>query len=372
MRKFILTCLTFSLVSCGGGGGTSAGDMPVINSQPISMSSYINAKQSPIYTLNFAEDRGQPINADAQVFFTDSQGSSNLFLARLQYSPAQIKELAQPSKYQFYRLEQDRWQAYEPKIDQLADNCLHPRRAITADFNRDGIIDIVLACQGYDAGSFSGESSRILLSKGPNHYEHRKLEDHVAFYHGASAADLNKDGASDLVMAVGHEGVRVLINDGKGNFTVNKDLIKGSARSIYSVELIDVDQDNHIDLLLGGHEWDTATSIVYGSAQNQFDLAVAKTITPIPQAGVVLDFIHHANSVYILRTGGQSHLDPNFYKGLYIQQYTPSTGVSVMLASLANWIDPRLSYTRTWLTWIRIYQGTIVSLWGQAIRLVIN
>lgn len=370
MPKFFLLCIVLGLVSCGGG----AQDTPIVQ-QPqstISTSSYINAKQNNIYTLNFAEDRGQPINADAQVFFTDSQGSSNLFLASLQYSPAQIKELALPSKYQFYRLEQNRWQAYQPKIDQLADNCLHPRKAVTADFNGDGIIDIVLACHGYDAGNFSGESSRILLSKGPNHYEHRKLEDHMAFYHGASAADLNKDGASDLIMAVGHEGIRVLINDGKGNFTVNKDLVKGTATSIYSVELIDINQDNQIDLMIGGHEWMSATRIVYGSAQGQFDLAGAKIIAPLAQAGVVLDFIHHANTIFILRTGGSDDRDPNFYKGLYLQQYTPSTGVSVTLLSVPNWQDPRLGSTRTWLTWIRIYQGAIVSLWGQAIRVLIN
>lgn len=367
MRKFILTCLTFGLVSCGGGGGSDA--IPI---KPISIdtSSYINVKNLDFHSMSFPQQSGQALRGDAQVFFTQSQGQVSLFLARLQYSArTHTPSLAPASTFEFYRLAADNWVQYNPKIDRQADNCLHPRKAITADFNLDGIVDIVVACHGYDGDNYPGEFSIILLSTGPDQYVQRAISNSKEFYHSVSAADLNQDGKSDLVFALGQRGLAVYINDGMGNFKESKDYIVGTQGTVYTVELMDVNNDSKSDLVIGGHEWETSSRLVLKQESNRFDLSSAINIVPVPGAGVVLDFVFANSKLYILRTGDPTESIGNFYKGLYLQQFSIQDRTSQLIVSDANWQDNRYTYPANWLNWVRYYDGYIVSLWGQAIKI---
>ena len=72
--------------------------------------------------------------------------------------------------------------------------CIHPRKAIVADFNGDGRPDIFVACHGYDATPFPGEANKVVLSQPNGTYVTSNASADVGFHHGAAAADLNGDG----------------------------------------------------------------------------------------------------------------------------------------------------------------------------------
>jgi hypothetical protein len=135
--------------------------------------------------------------------------------------------------------------------------CIHPRKAIVADFNADGKPDIFFACHGIDAPPFPGEAQRILLSQTDGTYTNTEVP-FVRFTHGGSAADLNGDGKPDLVLtwtnAEPNSIPYVLINVGDG--TLVEDLSRLpttlNSKAIYSAELIDTENTGHYDLLLGG------------------------------------------------------------------------------------------------------------------------
>ena len=84
-------------------------------------------------------------------------------------------------------------------------------------------------------------------------------------------------------------------NDGNGSF-----LNDGSSRApavianknYFTAELIDINDDNHLDLFVGGHEWeyDSITQIYLNPGNDNFSSVIPDNITAITNEGVVLDF----------------------------------------------------------------------------------
>ncbi len=185
--------------------------------------------------------------------------------------------------------------------------CLHPRKGVVADFNRDGIPDVFVACTGYDGGTFPGERSKLWLSDGGKGFVLSDVLD-VGYYHGAAAADVNGDGYPDLVVAniKRNPNVYFLINQKDGTFREDTGRIDGVANAgpYFSVELLDVDGDGRVDLVMGGHEQSglAPTRILYGDANGRFGAnGRADTIPTLPGRGIVLDFT-------LLREGGRRGL----------------------------------------------------------------
>lgn len=103
-----------------------------------------------------------------------------------------------------------------------------------ADFNRDGRTDVFLAGYGLEdkpaTVGFDGEHSRILLSQ-PNGRLRDMSETHlpgdpVENNHPSNMADINGDGAMDMVLQrlggivpTGGQGTALVMNDGTGRFT---------------------------------------------------------------------------------------------------------------------------------------------------------
>lgn len=132
----------------------------------------------------------------------------------------------------------------------------HPNALVTADFNGDGRDDVFIADHGYDAAPWPGGQNTLLLSTATGGFVKGNLPQMRDFSHSTSAADINGDGSVDIL--VGNMGLPMqvryfLINDGKGNFTQNYDLIKVSSKAEYaSSALIDINKDGKMDLILGG------------------------------------------------------------------------------------------------------------------------
>ena len=274
-------------------------------------------------------------------------GRQDLFRAELTYDVSLPPSQATPSRFEFYAKQADGSFVLNTTTMPPTDGCLHPRKAIVADFNSDGRPDIFVACHGYDAVPFPGETNKVVLSQSDGTYSVSDASADVGFNHAASAADLNGDGAIDVVVVNTYDPNRayVLLNDGSGNFTRESAVRLPTAiraGSYFTIELVDVDEDGRLDLVMGGHEFDAAaTSVFINPGTDNFETVSPAVVPAVPGEGVVLDFTitgtGATRTIWVLRTSGG---DGTFYQSKVIQKvaYPALTSTIVLNERPAQWI----------------------------------
>lgn len=316
----------------------------------ISPSSYANFKQIGLTAQTLPGFRG---NARAYGDFLGN-GQIDLFTAQTTYVAALPASAATPAAYDFWR--HDSVQGWVRDTSHLtgAPGCIAPRKAIVADFNADGKKDIFIACHGYDAEPYPGERNDIVLSQPDGTYRVQAAGPHIAYFHGASSADVNGDGLPDVVVAIGADrtsALVLLINQGNGTFSADYSrLPRGlSSKGYYTVEFLDVNGDGLADLVYGGHEWASSpTTIVINPGNFDFSSAPQLTIPPVPGEGVVLDFLltgaGPSASLWVLRTSGG---DGTFYASRTLQRVRLASLSSEVVFSQrpARWVDWIISST---------------------------
>ncbi len=142
---------------------------------------------------------------------------------------------------------------------------------VLGDFNGDGLLDLFIAAAGYDGPPFGGEVNVLLVSNPDGTYSDRSatLPQAPDFTASATAGDINGDGYLDLYVGnVGGSpiGPYFLIGRGDGTFTQkitglpptmsaglfdNTNIPGGNFELFNASEFVDVDQDGHLDLVLG-------------------------------------------------------------------------------------------------------------------------
>ena len=282
--------------------------------------------------------------------YGDFSGSGQLdfFRAVETYDLSLPASQATPSRFEFYKKQADGSFILSPALLPQSSGCIHPRKAIVADFNKDGRPDVFVVCHGYDKAPFPGEKNKVVLSQANGTYQVTDASDDIGFFHGATAADLNGDGKIDVLVVNNFDPERafVLLNDGSGRFT--RESLPRLPTSIrnkpyFSVELVDINEDGKLDLLLGGHEWEGAsTSIFLNPGSNNFTGVTPINIPAVANEGVVLDFTVTGSgttrALWILRTSGG---DGTFYQSKVIQkvQYPLTSNTSVVLNQRpARWV----------------------------------
>lgn len=339
------------LAGCGGGGGdtdTPSTTTPVVSlpSPTLFETSYANFKS------NGLTPRTLPSGDNTMRAYGDFAGNGrfDLFRAIITYDVSQPVAQATPSRFEFYSQQADGSYALNTTLLANADGCIHPRKAIVADFNKDNRPDVFVACHGYDATPFPGETSKVVLSQSDGSYLISDASSDVGFNHGASAADLNGDGFIDVVVVNNFETNRAytLLNDGTGHFvretTSRLPASIQNGGNFYSVELVDMDEDGKLDLLLGGHELDTpvaSTSIFLNPGSNDFSAVTPITVPAVANEGVVFDFTVTGTgsnrTLWVLRTSGG---DGTFYQSKTVQKvsYPAMTSSVVLNERPAQWI----------------------------------
>jgi hypothetical protein len=274
-------------------------------------------------------------------------GNDDYFVATLNYNPQQPQSEAQLGELRFYRWTGTEYVHEPTKIDNAV-GCMHPRKAVVADFNGDGKPDIFMACHGYDAPPFPGEQNYVLLSRASGVYERRSVANGLTgFFHSATAFDINNDGHIDVVVTNNfiNTPIFALTGDGQGNFAPNYSLFPAGHANYFSVEAADVDGDGRTDLIAGGHDWEGAPTVVLlNNGSGSFANATRHTLPAVPNEGVVLDFTvldadgNGVNEIYVTRTSGG---DGTFYQSRTVQRVNWPDLTSTVLVSQrpAQWID---------------------------------
>ena len=197
--------------------------------------------------------------------------------------------------------------------------CVHPTQIIPSYFNNDNFLDFLIVCHGYDAKPFPGEHSYVMISNGANSYKINQLTNKIGFYHDGATADFNKDGQIDILLVdMQSKKLRVYINN-KGKFKEQKKYFSQFDSFRYaSTEILDVNDDGYFDIFLSGNEessWKPQPPIILlGNKESKFSKSNKIVIPKVKDYGVVLDIIKHENFVFIVRTGSK-----NRYKGAMIQ-----------------------------------------------------
>jgi len=295
----------------------------------------------------------------------DGDGTLELFTAQMVYNPAtSTPSTAAPSIFRFYRRQGDSLVEAPDLLDGASvSGCIHPRKAVLADFNGDGRKDIFVACHGYDAMPFPGELNRIVLSQANGTYIVREALNVPGFYHSAAAADFNGDGKPDVVVTNNftRPSVQIWLGAGDGTFTRNDSYLPPALNvqaNHFTVDVPDVDGDGKFDLFVAGHEWENApTQVFLNPGTGNFAGAQPVTLPAVQNEGVVLDVVTTgtagARVVWVLRTSGG---DGTFYQSLTLQR--------VDWATLAS-TTPILQRGTQWQAWIIPVQvngqGRIVS-----------
>ena len=239
---------------------------------------------------------------------------------------------------------------------------VHPRKALTGDFNGDGRLDVFVAGHGYDQPPFPGEPPVLLLSSENGLQNAGGLQHLVGFYHGAASADADLDGDLDVFMTDHAAGRSVFLeNDGRGRFVQDVGAVPADLerKNVYTTEFIDVDEDGYPDLLIAGHEHENAPSAIYwGDGSGAYD-ASRKTVLPaVAGQGIVVDIDAEDldgdgdRDVVLSRTGDGSG-DVSNYSGYYIQLVF-NRGSRRFADETARRIRHGADPDARWIPWIRL------------------
>ncbi len=335
------TFIVVLLAGCGGGGGTPAAApaVPVVPSAPPAPATPI-AVQGTSYQ-NFKSVGLSPQALPASMRNTLARGYADfaqrgvldLFTATQTYSPdTSTPTTATPSQFAFWRKQPDGSYVKDTALLSESAGCIHPRKAVIADFNRDGRPDVFVACHGYDALPFPGERNKIVLSQPNGSYAIKDASPDVGFFHGATAADMNGDGFADLIVVNNFDAASaiVMLNKGDGTFVREQASRLPAAirnKPYFSVELADINEDGKLDLLLGGHEFDGAATVaLVNPGNNDFSSVTPVVLPAVANEGVALDFTltgtGASRAIWVLRTSGG---DGTFYQSRVVQKVSWTT-----------------------------------------------
>jgi len=354
----LLILSSFLISGCGGGGSTAQNATTPITFVAAALlpSSYENSAKA-------GEIMGsQPLSNEARVdaiafgdFFQD--GKYSMVTHSVRYNPADASTSTQYGTIHFWKLVNGVWIDKTSLILSNATGCLHPRKAIVADFNNTGRPSIFFACHGFDAAPFPGESPHLLLSQADGTYRNVTLP-FTGFFHSATAADLNGDGYPDVVVTDNFSRPYVLLNNQTGSFTADLTRIPGNTagQPIFTAELIDVYGTGKYALFLGGHEqsgnW--PATVLPNDGSGSFVATTPIILPGLSGFGFPTDVVFKNNTFYIARTiDGAS----NFYGGAAIQKVSFPSLVSSNLYQHTG----SFSSGTKWLNWIIPNNGNITA-----------
>ena len=248
-----------------------------------------------------------------------------------------------------FRRDRDIWRGDIPGL-------VHPRKALAGDFNADGRLDIFVAGHGYDHPPWPGEPPVLILSTQDGGLRDTgDLRGFTGFLHGAASADIDRDGDLDVFVTDIRQPF-ILKNEGDGRLTYDLSAVPLdlTEKNVYTVELLDVNEDGFPDLLIGGHEHErTPTAIYWGNCAGLFQVLDKTVLPPVPGFGIVVDLDAEdldgdgMREIFITRTRD------DIYDGFFLQILVADDGVEFKDETehrIVGGSDPETN----WVRWLRI------------------
>lgn len=347
---FCIMVIPIIAINCGGGGGSEINND--INSESCNLQKDYNASSYELQKTCLHINRNAIRQANPGTFVLaiayadfNNDGYEDVFISSGDGSQnATPVEMYLNDGFDNFTLANDIFVGGFPAA-------IHPRKALTGDFNGDGLPDIFIICTGYDQPPFPGEHPLLILST-PNGLQNvTDLDDYVGYQHGGATADIDADQDLDIFVTDTAQPF-FLINDGLGNFSYETQQVPDDQNySIYTAELIDIDSDGFYDLLVAGHEHDGMPTTIYWGSNTHAYTSSDKTILPaVVGQGTVVDIDAEDidndgdRDVVVTRTGGGQD---NFYVGFFIQiiinqggrLFNDETNQRISTGTGDNWID---------------------------------
>ncbi len=208
----------------------------------------------------------------------------------------------------------------------------HTRHMSVADFNGDGLDDMVAVSHGFDEPPYPGERNLILMSTPGQRLSDSERSnpefDYLGFTHGLDTGDINGDGVTDIVtlelftdFRAPQEHVRLLINDGTGNFIRDESSLQvNEFTGTLDVALKDLNGDGADELIFGSWNEDQENQIFWNDGSGTYD--ADPTVLPRLKADGMAQYDTLAVATMDLNSDGLLDLILSVsrsYEGGYIQ-----------------------------------------------------
>lgn len=320
-------------------------------------SSYSNSMPDiwiPYWDIPFGGDNGDLRDAVAYLD-ADGDGDTDIFLATGQYLlQGEVNSLlAINDGSESFTIDNGAFSNGPPPAT-------HARKSLVADFDGNGLDDIMILDHGYDSNPYPGSQPKLVLQTSIGQFSWSRVDFQTGFHHGGAAGDVDNDG--DIDVFVGGFEPFFLLNDGTGNFEYTRERFTGNIQKIFAAELIDVDDDGYLDLLVGAHERDgDRTAIYWGGSTGYYTDAARTSIPSVSNFGAVLDFDlidvngDGENDIVVNRTrDGDDGPNRGFYQGQFTQLLTGSASRSFDDQS-GQLIDNAGGDDDSWFPWVRVH-----------------